>query len=113
MGAEVGFVGPKRDHRPRHPAARRAHRPAPTRALGATETVLLSAVLAEGKTVLRGAATEPRWSSSRCFLQRMGGAHQLSPDRRIVIEGVPRLRGASRGLAGDRLGGVSPTWWPG
>ena len=37
------------------------------------------------------------------FLQRMGAQIELSPDRRIVIEGVPRLRGASRWLAGDRL----------
>jgi len=37
------------------------------------------------------------------FLQRMGAHIELSPDRRIVIEGVPRLRGASTRLAGDRL----------
>ena len=40
--------------------------------MGATETVLLSAVLAEGKTVLRGAATEPEVVALALFLQRMG-----------------------------------------
>jgi UDP-N-acetylglucosamine 1-carboxyvinyltransferase len=75
----------------------------PYPSVGATETVLLSAVLAEGKTVLRGAATEPEVVELALFLQRMGAHIELSPDRRIVIEGVPRLRGASTRLAGDRL----------
>ena len=65
--------------------------------------MLLSAVLAEGKTVLRNAATEPEVVELALFLQRMGAHIELSPDRRIVIEGVPRLRGASTRLAGDRL----------
>ena len=75
----------------------------PYPSVGATETVLLSAVLAEGKTVLRNAATEPEVVELALFLQRMGAQIELSPDRRIVIEGVPRLRGASTRLAGDRL----------
>ena len=75
----------------------------PYPSVGATETVLLSSVLAEGKTVLRGAATEPEVEELALFLQRMGAHIELSPDRRIVIEGVPRLRGASARLFGDRL----------
>jgi UDP-N-acetylglucosamine 1-carboxyvinyltransferase len=75
----------------------------PYPSVGATETVLLSAVLAEGKTVLRGAATEPEVVELALFLQRMGAHIELSPDRRIVIEGVDRLHGASTTLAGDRL----------
>jgi UDP-N-acetylglucosamine 1-carboxyvinyltransferase len=75
----------------------------PYPSVGATETVLLSAVLAEGKTVLRGAATEPEVVELALFLQRMGAQIELSPDRRIVIEGVPSLHGASTRLAGDRL----------
>src|SRR3954469_6109830 len=75
----------------------------PYPSVGATETVLLSAVRAEGKTVVRNAATEPEVVELALFLQRMGAHIELSPDRRIVIEGVPRLRGASRWLAGDRL----------
>src|SRR6266702_2114638 len=53
--------------------------------------------------VLHNAATEPEVVELALFLQRMGAHIELSPDRRIVIEGVPRLRGASRWLAGDRL----------
>ena len=65
--------------------------------------MLLSAVLADGKTVLRNAATEPEVVELALFLQRMGAKIELSPDRRIVIEGVEKLKGASTRLAGDRL----------
>lgn len=78
----------------------RIHLPYPS--VGATESVLLSAVLAEGKTVLRNAATEPEVIELALFLQRMGAQIELSPDRRIVIEGVERLTSATSTLAGDR-----------
>ena len=101
MGAEVE-MGPSGLHaRARRLYGARIDLPYPS--VGATETVLLSAVLAEGKTVLRGAATEPEVVELALFLQRMGAQIELSPDRRIVIEGVPRLRGAVTALAGDRL----------
>src|SRR5215472_11911799 len=90
----------------RRPSGRRLHGARitlPYPSVGATETVLLSAVLAEGKTVLRNAATEPEIVELALFLQRMGAQIELSPDRRIVIEGVPKLKAASTRLAGDRL----------
>ncbi len=74
----------------------------PFPSVGATESVLLSAVLAEGRTVLRGAATEPEVIELALFLQRMGARLELRPDRRFVIEGVDRLQGADSTLAGDR-----------
>jgi UDP-N-acetylglucosamine 1-carboxyvinyltransferase len=75
----------------------------PYPSVGATETVLLTAVLAEGKTVIRNAATEPEIIELALFLQRMGARIAFSPDRRIVIEGVARLGGAETRLGGDRL----------
>jgi UDP-N-acetylglucosamine 1-carboxyvinyltransferase len=75
----------------------------PYPSVGATETILLSAVLAEGKTVVRNAATEPEVVELALFLQRMGAQIELSPDRRMVIEGVPKLKAASTRLVGDRL----------
>ncbi|MGI8697430.1 MAG: UDP-N-acetylglucosamine 1-carboxyvinyltransferase [Mycobacteriales bacterium] len=75
----------------------------PYPSVGATESVLLSAVLAEGRTVLRNAATEPEVIELALFLQRMGANIGLAPSRRIVIDGVDRLHGASTTLAGDRL----------
>jgi UDP-N-acetylglucosamine 1-carboxyvinyltransferase len=74
----------------------------PYPSVGATESALLSAALAEGKSVIRGAATEPEVLELALFLQRMGALIELRPDRRIVIEGVPSLRGARNRLQGDR-----------
>ncbi|MGH9054286.1 MAG: UDP-N-acetylglucosamine 1-carboxyvinyltransferase [Acidimicrobiales bacterium] len=74
----------------------------PYPSVGATESALLSATLAEGKSVIRGAATEPEVLELALFLQRMGARIELRPDRRIVIEGVGELRGASTRLQGDR-----------
>lgn len=75
----------------------------PYPSVGATESVLLTAVLAEGRTVLRNAAIEPEVTELALFLQRMGARIGFSPDRRIVVEGVEQLGGASTRLEGDRL----------
>jgi UDP-N-acetylglucosamine 1-carboxyvinyltransferase len=75
----------------------------PYPSVGATETVLLSAVLAEGRTVLHGGALEPEVIELALFLQRMGARLELRPDRRFVIEGVESLSGARTRLHGDRL----------
>ena len=74
----------------------------PYPSVGATETVLLTAVLAEGRTVLRNAATEPEVIELALFLQRMGARIELSPGRKFTIDGVSSLRGAETTLAGDR-----------
>jgi UDP-N-acetylglucosamine 1-carboxyvinyltransferase len=74
----------------------------PYPSVGATESALLTAALAEGKSVIRGAATEPEVLELALFLQRMGARIELRPDRRVVIEGVPKLRGARTRLQGDR-----------
>jgi UDP-N-acetylglucosamine 1-carboxyvinyltransferase len=74
----------------------------PYPSVGATETVLLTATLAEGRTVLRNAATEPEVIELALFLQRMGARVELSPGRKITIEGVESLRGAETSLDGDR-----------
>lgn len=74
----------------------------PYPSVGATESALLTAAMAEGKTVVRNAATEPEVLELALFLQRMGARIELSPDRRLVIEGVPTLRGAQTRLQGDR-----------
>lgn len=75
----------------------------PYPSVGATETALLAAVLAEGRTVIRNAATEPEIIELALFLQRMGAGIAFSPDRRIVVDGVDRLRGARTWLGGDRI----------
>lgn len=80
-----------------------AHIRLPWPSVGATETVLLTAALAEGRTILENAATEPEVVELALFLQRMGARLELQPDRRFVVEGVPRLTGAEQRLGGDRI----------
>lgn len=75
----------------------------PYPSVGATETALLAAVLAKGRTVIANAATEPEIIELALFLQRMGAGVAFSPDRRIVVDGVDRLRGARTRLGGDRI----------
>jgi UDP-N-acetylglucosamine 1-carboxyvinyltransferase len=71
--------------------------------VGATETVLLTAALAEGRTILENAAIEPEVVELALFLQRMGARLELQPDRRFLIEGVRHLAGASQRIGGDRI----------
>src|SRR5690606_19405953 len=75
----------------------------PYPSVGATETSLLAAVLAQGRTVIRNAATEPEFIERALCRQRVGAGIAFSPDRRIVVEGVDRLHGAQTRLGGDRL----------
>jgi UDP-N-acetylglucosamine 1-carboxyvinyltransferase len=75
----------------------------PYPSVGATETVLLTAALAEGRTILENAATETEVIELALYLQRMGARIELRPDRRWVIEGVDKLRGGvEHSLQGDR-----------
>lgn len=80
-----------------------AHIRLPFPSVGATETVLLTAVLAQGRTTLENAATEPEVVELALFLQRMGARIELQPDRRFLIEGVERLEGGRQRLGGDRI----------
>jgi len=75
----------------------------PYPSVGATETTLLAAVRAQGRTVISNAATEPEIVELALFLQRMGARISFAPDRRIVIDGVDRLSGATTRLDGDRI----------
>ena len=80
-----------------------AHIRLPFPSVGATETVLLTAATAEGRTTLENAAVEPEVVELALFLQRMGARIELQPDRCFVIEGVPHLAGARQRLGGDRI----------
>lgn len=82
---------------------RGAHIRLPYPSVGATETVLLTACLAEGRTVLDNAALEPEVIELALFLQRMGARIEMRPNRRYIIDGVEELSGASHHLKGDRL----------
>jgi len=73
----------------------------------ATENFLITASLAKGVTIIENAATEPEIIDLIKLLQKMGAIIELKVDRRIVVEGVDRLRGASHTLLSDRNEAVS------
>ena len=79
----------------------------PYPSVGATEQVLLTAVLAEGVTELRNAAVEPEIIDLICILQKMGAIITVHTDRVIEIQGVPRLHGYNHRPIPDRIEAAS------
>ncbi|HUD04914.1 MAG TPA: UDP-N-acetylglucosamine 1-carboxyvinyltransferase [Patescibacteria group bacterium] len=67
-----------------------------------TETMLLSAVLARGITVLENAAQEPEIDELIGLLNRMGARIAREEPRKIIIKGVSRLHGTEFIIAPDR-----------
>ncbi|MCD0485096.1 UDP-N-acetylglucosamine 1-carboxyvinyltransferase [Streptacidiphilus sp. ASG 303] len=79
----------------------------PYPSVGATEQVLLTAVLAEGITELSNAAIEPEIVDLICVLQKMGAIISMGTDRTILITGVDRLGGYNHRALPDRLESAS------
>lgn len=79
----------------------------PYPSVGATETVLLTAVLASGRTMLTNAAIEPEVMDLVAVLQKMGAIIELGSHRSITIEGVVKLHGARHRVIRDRNEAVS------
>ncbi len=75
----------------------------PFPSVGATEQVLLTAVLASGRTELRNAAIEPEIMDLIAVLQKMGAIISVQTDRVISIEGVERLGGYDHLAIPDRI----------
>ena len=75
----------------------------PYPSVGATEQVLLTAVLAEGVTELSNAATEPEIVDLIAVLQKMGAIISVHNNRVIRIIGVDRLGGYIHRALPDRL----------
>ena len=71
--------------------------------VGATEQVLLTAVRAQGVTVLSNAAVEPEIEDLISVLQKMGALITVQTDRTITIEGVDRLSGYEHVALPDRI----------
>ncbi len=71
--------------------------------VGATQNVLMAAVLAEGTTVLDGAACEPEVTDLCRFLQGMGAELGGIGSPRLVVRGVGRLSGAEHRPIPDRI----------
>ncbi len=72
-----------------------------------TETVIMAAVLAEGKTVIENAALEPEVDDLIAFLNDCGARIRRRHQRIIEIEGVEALSGAIHQIMPDRNEAVS------
>src|SRR6516165_12787439 len=68
-----------------------------------TDNVMMAAVLAEGVTVIEGAACEPEVVDLANFLIKMGAKIEGAGTRRIIIEGVKELHGAEHDIIPDRI----------
>lgn len=68
-----------------------------------TDNVMMAAVLAEGTTVIDGAAEEPEVVDLANFLIKMGAKIEGAGTRRIIIEGVKELHGAEHEVIPDRI----------
>ena len=71
--------------------------------VGATESVMMSAVLLNGKTTLYNVAREPEVKELADFLNAMGAKISGAGSDRIEIEGVKRLKGVSFKVFPDRI----------
>lgn len=75
----------------------------PFSSVGATENVILAAVLAEGHTIIENAAMEPEIINTVKMLQEMGARIYIKPElRKIEIDGVSKLNGVSAKVMPDR-----------
>ena len=71
--------------------------------VGATEHVMLAAVLAKGETVLRNAAREPELGDLADCLNKMGAQVSGAGTSVICIQGVDHLNGATHSVIPDRI----------
>ena len=71
--------------------------------VGATENLMMAAVLAKGKTTLINCACEPEIVDLADFLIRCGAKIRGAGENTVEIEGVSRLHGCEHVVIGDRI----------
>lgn len=79
----------------------------PYPSVGATETIILAAVLAKGRTRIENAAIEPEVVDVVKMLQQMGAIIEFGANRTITVDGVERLRGVHYNIMPDRMEAAS------
>lgn len=71
--------------------------------VGATETLMMAATLADGETILENAAQEPEVVDLANFCRAMGAKIRGAGTNTIVISGVPRLHSVDYSIIPDRI----------
>jgi UDP-N-acetylglucosamine 1-carboxyvinyltransferase len=102
LGACVELSGGYIDARAPH-GLRGAEIVFPAVSVGATENLLMAAVLAAGETVLINAAREPEIGDLAACLVAMGAEIDGIGSDRMTIRGVARLHGATHRIIPDRI----------
>lgn len=75
----------------------------PLPSVGATENIMLAAVLADGTTEIHNAAREPEIADLSRFLEKCGARISGAGSETITIEGVPKLHGCDFTIMPDRI----------
>ena len=71
--------------------------------VGATENVMMAAVLVKGRTTITNAAREPEIADLQAYINAMGGRVRGAGSATIVIDGVDALHGAAYEPMPDRI----------
>jgi UDP-N-acetylglucosamine 1-carboxyvinyltransferase len=71
--------------------------------VGATENIILAAVMAKGTTEINNAAREPEIMDLAAFLNKCGAKISGAGTGTVIIEGVERLDGAEHTVIPDRI----------
>ncbi len=71
--------------------------------VGATINIMLAAVFAKGRTIIRNAAKEPEIIDLSGMLNKMGARIRGAGTSDIVIDGVDRLKGCIHDIIPDRI----------
>jgi UDP-N-acetylglucosamine 1-carboxyvinyltransferase len=75
--------------------------------VGATENIILCAVLAQGETVINNAAREPEICDLCGFLRSCGADIKGDGESRIIIKGKEKLHGCEYSVMPDRIAGAT------
>jgi UDP-N-acetylglucosamine 1-carboxyvinyltransferase len=71
--------------------------------VGATETLMMAATLADGETIIENAAQEPEVIDLANFCRAMGARIHGAGSKTIIISGVPSLHSADYSIIPDRI----------
>jgi UDP-N-acetylglucosamine 1-carboxyvinyltransferase len=75
----------------------------PFPSVGATENFLITASVAEGRTVIKNSAREPEVVDLAYFLNKCGAKINGAGNSEIVIDGVKKLKGTTYKVVSDRI----------
>ncbi len=101
LGAEISLVHGYIDAKASTLKGAKFHLEFPS--VGATENLLMAAVLAQGTTIIKNAAKEPELNDLVNFLNALGAKIKGAGTGTLVIEGVKRLNGANYRVMADRI----------